>query len=56
VKAPSLNTGSVNRFVVAIGTVMPVDASAQRKPATMRSRSAGVASIGTRSLSWKFTP
>ena len=24
-KAPSLNTGSVNRLVVAIGTVMPVD-------------------------------
>src|SRR5262245_23258890 len=39
-----------------MGTVMPVDASAARNARTMRSRSAAVASIGTRSLSWKFTP
>ena len=56
VKAPSLKTGSVKRFVVAIGTVMPVSSSAVRNSLTMRSRSCGVASIGTRSLSWKLTP
>src|SRR5687767_15205441 len=35
---------------------MPVDSSVRRNSPTMRSRSAGVASIGTRSLSWKLTP
>src|SRR5215831_3224161 len=56
VNAPSLNTGSVKRLVVAIGTVRPVASRAFLNLATMRSRSAAFASIGTRSLSWKFTP
>jgi hypothetical protein len=51
VNAPSLNAGSVKRFVVAIGTFSPVSASAFLKSLTIRSCSAGVAVIGTRSLS-----
>ena len=46
VNAPSRKAGSVNRLVVAIGTTMPVSLSACLKSRTMRSRSAGVASIG----------
>ena len=53
VNAPSLNTGWVNRLVVAIGTIMPVSSSALRNAATARSRSGSTAS---RSSSWKVTP
>jgi hypothetical protein len=57
VKAPSLNTGRENRFVVAIGTFMPVSSSAVRNRFTTASRSAGADEPGgTRSSSWKFTP
>ena len=39
--APSLNTGFEKRFVVAIGTFMPVSSSARRKRFRISSRSAG---------------
>ena len=42
--------------VVAIGTTSPVSAKTCLKSATIWSRSLAVASIGTRSLSWKLTP
>src|SRR2546425_2426030 len=56
VNAPSRNTGSKNRFTVAIGTTMPWRSQAHVNSLTMRSRSEGVASIGTRSLSCRLTP
>ena len=56
VNAPSLKAGSVNRFVVTIGTTSPWSPHACRKSRTMRSRLAAVASMGTRSLSCRFTP
>src|SRR6516165_3199093 len=39
-----------------MGTVMPCCLHAALNSRTIRSRSAGVASMGTRSLSWRFTP
>ena len=42
VNAPSLNTGLENRFVVAIGTLMPVLSSARRNRFRISSRSAAV--------------
>ena len=56
VNAPSRKAGSENRFVVAIGTVSPVSSSTWRKRPTIRSRSAALASIGTKSLSCRLTP
>jgi hypothetical protein len=56
VNAPSRKTGWENRFVVAIGTFMPVSSRAWRKRFTMASRSCGDDPKGTRSSSWKFTP
>ena len=56
VNAPSLNTGRENRFVVAIGTFMPVSSRAVRNRLRIASRSAGVDPKGTRSSSWKLTP
>ncbi len=56
VNAPSLNTGRLNRLVVAMGTCMPVSSSARRNRLTMASRSPAGAPAGTRSLSWKLTP
>jgi hypothetical protein len=56
VNAPSLNTGSENRFVVAIGTTRPVSFSAFLNSFLIRAASDSPASIGIRSLSWKFTP
>ena len=56
VKAPSLKTGWLNRFVVAIGTFMPVSSRALRKRLRTASRSAADEPNGTRSSSWKFTP
>jgi hypothetical protein len=53
VNAPSLKTGWVNRFVVAIGTFMPVSSRAFLNAAMARSRSGSTAS---RSSSWKVTP
>ncbi len=44
VKAPSRNTGCEKRFVVAIGTFIPVSASAPLKSRMIFSRSDGVAS------------
>src|SRR5215469_9646646 len=41
VNAPSLNIGCENRLVVAVVTTRPVSASARRKSAIRRSRSAG---------------
>ncbi len=54
--APSLNEGSLNRLVVAIGTLSPVSARAFLKSLMIVARSEGVASMGTRSSSWKLTP
>ena len=54
--APSLKIGRENRFVVAIGTFMPVSSSALRNRFSTASRSAGDEPYGTRSSSWKFTP
>jgi hypothetical protein len=56
VNAPSRKAGSPNRLVVAIGTRMPVSASACLNSRTMRSRSAALESRGTRSSSCRFTP
>ena len=56
VNAPSLNTGFENRFVVAIGTFMPVSSSARRNRFRICSRSAADEPGGTRSSSWKLTP
>ena len=54
--APSLNTGCLKRFVVAIDTTSPVRSRAARNPLTMRSRSLALAPSGTRSLSCSDTP
>ena len=43
VKAPSLNAGCPNRFVVAMPTPSPVSSSAALKRATILSRSATLA-------------
>jgi hypothetical protein len=51
-----LKAGSEKRFVVAMGTAKPLESSAALKSRTMRSRSARLASMGTRSLSCRFTP
>ena len=56
VNAPSRNAGCEKRLVVAIGTTRPVSSSAFSNSATICSRSAHEASMGTRSLSWKLTP
>ena len=56
VNAPSLNTGWVKMFVVAIGTFMPVSASASLNRAMCLSRSSLSAPNGIRSSSWKVTP
>ncbi|CAM5691289.1 hypothetical protein SVIOM342S_09366 [Streptomyces violaceorubidus] len=55
-KAPSLNTGCVNRFVVAIGTFMPVASSACRNRLMCDSRSVSLDPKGIRSSSWNVTP
>src|SRR5579871_2090615 len=39
-----------------MGTTTPLSLQAARKSRTILSRSLGVASMGTRSLSWRFTP
>src|SRR6266540_380645 len=56
VNAPSLNTGWLNRLVVAIGTTRPVSSSAARNRLTRRSRSAASEPNGIRSSSWNDTP
>ena len=56
VKPPSLNTGSVNRFVVTIGVTRPVSFSAETKRSMCRSRVASSLPGGMRSSSWKVTP
>ena len=56
VKAPSLNTGWVNRLVVAIGTFIPVAASAFLKRSTCLRRALSSLPNGIRSSSWKVTP
>jgi hypothetical protein len=56
VNAPSLNTGWLNRFVVAVVTTMPLSASACRNPAIRFSQAAGLAPKSKTSLSWKLTP
>jgi hypothetical protein len=56
VNAPSLKTGWVNRFVVAIDTFMPVSSSASENSALIRPRSESSAAGGSRSSSWKQTP
>lgn len=56
VNAPSLNTGWVNRFVVAMGTTSPAASSACRNRFTIPSRSLSVAPNGIRSSSWNVTP
>ena len=57
VKAPSLNTGWVNRFVVIIGTIRPVSARAVLERArSCLSRSSSSEPNGMRSSSWKVTP
>ena len=56
VNPPSLNTGSPNRFVVAIGTTSPVSSSAPRNSRTTFARSSGLLPGGIRSSSWKVMP
>ena len=56
VNAPSLNTGWVNRFVVAIGTTNPVAESALRNASIRLDRSESFEPNGIRSSSWKLTP
>ena len=56
VNAPSLKTGRQKRFVVTMGTCMPVASRARRKRLRISSRSLAVEPYGTRSLSWKLTP
>jgi hypothetical protein len=56
VNAPSLKIGREKRFVVAIGTFMPVSSSARRNRFSTASRSAADEPYGTRSSSWKLTP
>ena len=56
VKAPSLNTGWVNRLVVAIGTFRPVSSSALRNRVMCSARAASSDPNGMRSSSWKVTP
>src|SRR6266542_251795 len=56
VNAPSLNTGWLNRLVVAIGPTRPVSSSAARNRLTRRSRSAASEPNGIRSSSWNDTP
>ena len=56
VNAPSLKTGRQKRFVVTMGTCIPVASSARRKRLRISSRSLGDEPYGTRSLSWKLTP
>ncbi len=56
VNAPSLNTGCVNRLVVAIGTFMPVASNACRNRLTCASRSVSLDPNGIRSSSWNVTP
>jgi hypothetical protein len=55
VKPPSLNTGWVNRLVVAIGTIMPVSSRAFLKRDDA-SRVGASEPNGMRSSSWKVTP
>src|ERR1019366_4337283 len=56
VKAPSRKTGWKNRLTVAMGTTMWLRSQAFLKAHAIWSRCAGVASIGTRALSRRFTP
>ncbi len=56
VNPPSLKTGWVNRFVVAVVTTSPVSASPVRNRSRMASRAASSEPNGIRSSSWKFTP
>ena len=56
VNAPSLKTGWVNKFVVAIGTFMPVSASAFLKRSMCPRRAVSSLPNGIRSSSWKVTP
>ena len=56
VKPPSLNTGSVNRLVVTIGTTMPVSSSAVVNSSMIRCRSVLLLPDGIRSSSWKVMP
>src|SRR4051794_13462611 len=56
VNAPSLNTGWVNRFVVIIGTFIPVSSSASWNRSRCLVRSSASLPKGTTSSSWKVTP
>ena len=55
-KAPSLKAGWPNRLVVAIGTFRPLCLRALLNSFLMSAASLSLASMGIRSLSWKFTP
>ena len=56
VKAPSLNTGWLNKFVVAIGTFIPFSSSAFLKRAICAARSEVDEPNGIKSSSWNVTP
>jgi hypothetical protein len=56
VRPPSLNTGWVNRLVVAIGTARPVSSRAARNRLMCCSRAVSSLPKGMRSSSWKVTP
>src|SRR5690625_4778879 len=56
VKAPSRNTGSLNRLVVAMPSFRPVSRNPCWKRFTIRSRSWAPAPGGTRSSSCRLTP
>ena len=56
VKPPSLNTGWVNRLVVAVVTTRPVSARDFFSPSRIFSRSASPVPNGTTSSSWKLMP
>ena len=56
VNAPSLKTGWLNRFVVAVVTTRPVSARACLKSVIRLPRSVSLASKSNTSLSWKLTP
>ena len=56
VKPPSLNTGWVNRLVVAVVTARPVSARPFLKRSMIASRVASSLPNGIRSSSWKLTP
>ena len=56
VNAPALNTGWLNRFVVAVVTASPVSARPFLKRSMIASRVASSLPNGMTSSSWKLTP